>query len=264
MTEQVNLRLSLPPNRTLDRGFRTAAEARKLGYEVGVVSTAHEDGTYDVQVGNRPYPWRKLMTTDMESRLEVGDEVVIGFLHNNRQLPFILCLSPWLSAGTTSVQPDPGPPPAPGWERYQKDMRLRHYADALDVDVVAGVVRHLAWDVAGQFCLVTQPSQIWSARAGFGGKITRCELDAAGYEDVEKPSPWPPTSDYWTDSAAAPIGTAETFHLCYRGPTESAPDLLVCLSHFLTSTCFPEGEGEGGGEEEGGGEGEGEGEGGGG
>lgn len=87
--------------------FRSAAEARQLGYEIGVIVAISPATDYDVQVGNRAYPWRGLQACDLEAALRLGDEVVIAFLHANRQLPVILCLAPWRTSGVTMVQPPP-------------------------------------------------------------------------------------------------------------------------------------------------------------
>lgn len=59
--------------------------------EEGVIDAVYPDGTYDVLVGARRYPWSKLRPADLKSRYRKGDCVVIGFLEDSPFLPFILC-----------------------------------------------------------------------------------------------------------------------------------------------------------------------------
>lgn len=67
--------------------------------EEGTVTVVHSDGTYDVNVGGRPYDWERLRPI-VRTKFRVKDSVMVGFLEGERNLAFIVGRARFITYGS--------------------------------------------------------------------------------------------------------------------------------------------------------------------
>lgn len=80
-----------PPRRKRLRPQRPKIdEPRYRYYEDGEITKVYGNGTYDVTVAGRPYPYEGIGPSDRESVFDLGEQVRIGFLEDNPYLPQIV------------------------------------------------------------------------------------------------------------------------------------------------------------------------------
>lgn len=80
------------------RGSVLDATKRFWQTEEGAVTKVNSDGTYNVNVGGRPDDWEHVRPICKEAYV-VTDNVVLGFMEGQRNLPFIVCKTKWISSG---------------------------------------------------------------------------------------------------------------------------------------------------------------------